>query len=100
MGSTGGPILEWDRWGLKDLYGTPANIKFGPNPMLLTPSSMANTPNPFVWIYSRSNGPVHSHWCQTMRYVTIKGALSIARIGLGDRWPHPIFSLDYFPTIK
>ena len=90
LGSTGSFILEWDRWGLKYLYGTPSNIKFGSNPILITPSSIVNTPNLFVWVYSRSNSPVHLHWCQTMRHPTIKGALSIAWFGLGDRWPNPI----------
>lgn len=31
-GAHWGPILGWDRWGLKDLYGTTPNIKLAPIP--------------------------------------------------------------------
>lgn len=35
-------ILGWDRKELKDLYGATLNVKFGPNFMLLNPSSMTD----------------------------------------------------------
>lgn len=90
VGPTGGPILECDRWRLKDIYGTAPNIKFGPNPMLLTPHLW---PTSTVHSYGYIVNP-------TVQFIYIgakpwgvwlsRGSLSITRFGLCDKWAPPI----------
>ena len=57
----------------------------------------SHAPDPFVhgpwpispvhsnaYIYSRSNGTVHSNWCQTIRHMTIKGVPVHCKVWIGS----------------